>query len=156
MPLRRFQQHRAGIPNLAPMVDVVMVILIFFMLGTNFAASEGILSTQLPTQLGPGGGSSVAIIPQVRIALVREAGDEGCRILVIGRELSENSFEALAAYLTEKREAGADPTGRILLSADPDVRYEDVVAAMDACLRAGMPNIQLGVGTASLDVGQAP
>lgn len=156
MSLRRRQQHRGGIPNLAPMVDVTMVILIFFMLGTSFAASEGVFSTQLPTQLGPGGGSAVSIIPQVRIALVQEPGESTCRILVLGKSLSENSFEALAAYLREKREAGADPTGRILLSADPDVKYEQVVAAMDACVEAGMPNIQLGVGAAAIGVESTP
>lgn len=153
---RRQSHHRAAIPNLAPMVDVTMVILIFFMLGTSFAASEGVFSTQLPTQLGPGGESAVSIIPQIRIALVQEPGETGSRILVLGQALSVNSFEALAALLREKREAGTDPSGRILLSADPGVEYRDVVAAMDACLEAGMPNIQLGVGASAVGVSSAP
>lgn len=80
--MMRSKMHRArhpsspSIPNLAPMVDVVMVILIFFMLGTSFALSEGVLPSQLPAQVGPGGAASVSIVPQVRIALVkREASD---------------------------------------------------------------------------------
>lgn len=135
-----------SIPNLAPMVDVVMVILIFFMLGTSFALSEGVLPSQLPAQMGPGGAASISVVPQVRIALVQPAEGGAARILVMGKELSENSFDALRAFLLVKVEAGADPTGRVLLSVDPTIRYEEVVYAMDACVRAGMPNVQLVVG----------
>ena len=52
MARRGFPLAHADIPNLAPMVDVVMVILIFFMLGTTFAISEGVLPTRLPSRIG--------------------------------------------------------------------------------------------------------
>lgn len=140
-----------SIPNLAPMVDVVMVILIFFMLGTSFALSEGVLPSQLPAQMGPGGAASISIVPQVRIALVQPADGGASKILVMGKALSENSFEALQAFLRAKVEAGADPTGRVLVSVDPTIRYEEVVYAMDACVRAGMPNVQLVVGPGAVN-----
>ena len=144
MTRRGFPTARVDIPNLAPMVDVVMVILVFFMLGTRFVLSEGILPTQLPSQVGPGGGAVVTIIPAVRIALL-EAPGPLCRIEIMGHTLAENSFEALAAFLEAKRLAGADPSGRILIGAEPGVRYQDVVSAMDACVRAGFTNIQLSI-----------
>lgn len=145
-----------SIPNLAPMVDVVMVILIFFMLGTTFALSEGVLPSQLPAQIGPGGAASIAIVPQVRIALVQPPDGGQSHILVMGKELSENSFDALFALLRAKVEAGADPTGRVLLSVDPTIRYEEVVYAMDACVRAGLPNVQLVVGPGSVTAVSSP
>ncbi len=40
MARRRQRRHFEATPNLAPMVDVVMVILIFFMLGAGFAPTE--------------------------------------------------------------------------------------------------------------------
>lgn len=131
----------AHVPNLAPMVDVVMVILIFFMLGTGFAMPEGVLPTKLPTQIGPGGGARVSIVPLVRIEL--QQAPEGLRIHVMGRTLAENSFDALTQFMRDRRDAGADPAGRILLSADPRVLYEHVISAMDACTRAGFPNLEL-------------
>lgn len=146
MRRRGFPIAHADIPNLAPMVDVVMVILIFFMLGTSFAAFEGILPMQLPSQIGPGGGANVTIIPAVRIALLEQEGGLGCRIVVMEHELGENSFQALAGFLEAKRRAGADPSGRVLIGAAPAVEYQHVISAMDACVRAGFGNILFSVG----------
>lgn len=141
---RGFRDHRTSIPNLAPMVDVVMVILIFFMLGAGFALSEGVLSTRLPTQIGPGGAARVWIVPTVRIALMQRP-DGGADILVMGKPLSENTPEALEALLRSKIEAGADPNGNVLVAPDPLVRYEQVIAVLDACHRAGMSRVQIAV-----------
>ena len=149
MTRRGFPTAHADIPNLAPMVDVVMVILIFFMLGTTFAISEGILPTQLPSQIGPGGGSTVMIVPALQIALQETPDGVGCKIVVPGVQLRENSFEALGEVLRAKLEAGADPTGRILIGAEPGVHYQHVISAMDACVRAGFSNIQFSVSGAA-------
>jgi biopolymer transport protein ExbD len=143
-PTLHSRSPRVRIPNLAPMVDVVMVILIFFMLGAGFATPEGVLPTRLPTQVGPGGGARVSIVPVVRIEL-RES-PEGLQILVMGRALAEESFDALTSLLTERREAGADAAGRVLLWSEPTVRFEHVISAMDACTRAGFPNLELVTG----------
>ncbi len=143
----------ADIPNLAPMVDVVMVILIFFMLGTRFAISEGVLPTQLPSQIGPGGGAKVTIVPAVRISLREPRRGDGCEIFVMDRALSENSFGALTGFLVDKLRAGADPQGQVLIGADPEIRYQYVISAMDSCVRAGFVNLQFSVGpAASIDL----
>ena len=141
---------RVRIPNLAPMVDVVMVILIFFMLGTGFATPEGVLPTQLPTQVGPGGGAQVSVVPVVRIELLESP--DGLRILVMGQALAESSFDALANLLIDRKNAGADAAGRVLLWSDPAVRFENVISAMDACKRAGFPNLELVTGSGSSKV----
>ncbi len=144
---------QATIPNLAPMVDVVMVILIFFMLGTSFAIPEGVLPTQLPSQVGPGGASRVAIIPVVRIAL-RDDGEVGqSRILVMGSSLPENSFTALADLMHAKRRGSGDSSAPVLIAADPNVQYQDVISTMDACVRAGFGNIQFSVSTKAIQAG---
>lgn len=141
---RMARHSRYRVPNLAPMVDVVMVILIFFMLGAGFAIPEGVLPTQLPRQIGPGGSASISIVPVVRIELLEST--EGLRIQVMGRPLAEHSIDALMQFLVERREAGADPAGRVLLASDPGVRYEYVIGAMDACTRSGFTNIELVIG----------
>jgi biopolymer transport protein ExbD len=130
------------------MVDVVMVILIFFMLGTSFAASEGMLPTQLPADVGPGGAAAVSIVPVVRIGL-EQAGAGGVRIRVMGQPLVEQSYGALQAYMRGKRDAGADPKGRVVVAAGPDVRYKHVISAFNACVRAGFENVQFAVTAAA-------
>lgn len=132
-------------PNLAPMVDVVMVILIYFMLGTTVSTTEGALPTRLPSDVGPGGGAAVTIIPAVRIALLEQPDGKSCKIIVMEHELAENTFDALSAFLKQKRVEGADPSGRVLLEAQPTVRYQDVISAMDAAVRGGFGNIQFAV-----------
>ena len=143
MARREFPPAHAAVPNLAPMIDVVMVILIFFMLGTSFAISEGAVKARLPAQIGPGGGAKVAIVPTVRIHLQQIPSTDGCRIMVMGHELDGSPPDALYRFMKQKRADGADAAGRVQLSADPTVRYEHVVSAMDACTRAGFTNLQL-------------
>jgi len=133
------------IPNLAPMVDVIMVILVFFMLGATLTiVREGALQSELDPRSGPGEGVPVEIIPTVKIAL-EDAGDGRCNIHVMGRRLEDNSFEGLFALLREKREAGADPTAPVVVAAQPGVRWRWVVKAMDAAVRAGFRNVQFAV-----------
>ncbi len=131
-------------PNLAPLVDVVMVILIFFMLGTSFATSEGLLPTQLPT-LGGATGGPPSISPVVRIGLAPGARADQCRIEVAGWTLPAETFEGLHDFLRGKIAAGADAHGRIVIAARPAVKYEFVIAALDACVRAGFKNVQFAV-----------
>ncbi|HVP10497.1 MAG TPA: biopolymer transporter ExbD [Phycisphaerae bacterium] len=149
MARRGIPPAHAAIPNLAPMVDVVMVILIFFMLGTTFAISEGILPTQLPSQVGPGGGAAITIVPSVRIMLLERPGAT-CRILVMDRPLERNTFDELGGFLREKRVAGADATAPVLIAAEGGVQYQDVISAMDACVQAGFRNIQFSVNAAAI------
>jgi len=145
---REMPPVHADVPNLAPMVDVVMCILIFFMLGTSFALSEGFLPTQLPADVGPGGAAAVTVVPVVRISLLEEpTRPGGCRILVLDRDLADPSFKALQAYMVERRAAGADPTGRVVIGAEPGVQYQNVISAMDACVRAGFANLQFAINT---------
>lgn len=144
MNRRGFPTAHTAVPNLAPMVDVVMVILIFFMLGTSFVLTEGFLSTQLPAQAGPGGAARISIVPAVRIELFVGAGD-ACVIRVMGQSVRDGDFAALEAMLRSRVEAGADSQSRVVIRAEPAVRYEQVVAAMDAARRAGYPRIQFSV-----------
>lgn len=137
---------RSGMPNLAPLVDVVMVILIFFMMGTSFAISEGVLPTRLPTDASPAAGPP-AFTPGVRIVLSPGPSTDRCRIEVAGQGMTSDSFDALNDFLSRKLRQGADPGGRIVIAASPSVRYQFVISTLDACVRAGFRNVQFAVGS---------
>ena len=137
------------IPNLAPMVDVIMVILVFFILGASLnLTTEGVLQTELDPRSGPGEGAPVEIIPSVKIALEEIAGGESCNIYVMGEPLAGNSFESLGAFLTERRAAGADTKNPVVIAAQSGVRWRFVVKAMDVAVRAGFANVQFAVSLA--------
>lgn len=134
------------IPNLAPMVDVIMVILVFFLLGASLELSrEGILQTELDPRSGPGAGTAVEIVPVVKIALEEVDGGKSCNVYVQGETLPNASFDALRQYLIERREAGADVKNPVVIAAQPAVRWRHVVHAMDAAVEAGFSNVQFAV-----------
>lgn len=143
-----------SIPNLAPMVDVIMVILIFFMLGASLQlAREGVLKTELDPRSGPGPGAAAEILPVVKIALAEVDRPDACDIFVMGEPLPENTFAALRERLEQRRAAGADVANPVVIAAQSGVRWKLVVAAMDSAIAAGFHNVQFAV---RLGGGSAP
>ena len=152
MKRSKFETINERIPNLAPMVDVIMVILVFFMLGASLTlAREGALQTELDPRSGPGEGAAVEIIPSVKIALEEVDQGKACNILVNGVKLEGNSFEALRQYLRERREKGADPLNPVVVGSHPGVQWKLVVQAMDSCKRTGFRNVQFAVSLGGTD-----
>jgi biopolymer transport protein ExbD len=146
--MRRGLPAPAGerIPNLAPMVDVIMVILVFFLLGASLElAKEGVLQTELDPRSGPGEGTAIEIIPSVKIALEEVDGGRACNIYVMGDRLPGNTFEDLSRFLEQRRTDGADTANPVILAAQPGVRWRFVIKAMDVAVRAGFANVQFAV-----------
>ncbi|MCG3129186.1 MAG: hypothetical protein CHACPFDD_04096 [Phycisphaerae bacterium] len=142
--------HGESIPNLAPMVDVIMCLLIFFMLGASIQiATEGVLQTELDPRSGPGGGAQVQINPTIRIGLEDLDDGKGCNIYVMEDTLRGNTFEDLRKFMDSRRQAGADLTNPVIIGAQGDVRYKYVISAFDACVRAGFKNVQFAVSFAN-------
>jgi biopolymer transport protein ExbD len=134
------------IPNLAPMVDVIMVLLIFFLLGASLNLSrEGSLATELDPRSGPGGGAAVEIIPAVKIALEDVGDGAACRLYVNGQPVEANTFAALRNFMAQRRDLGADTSNPVVIGAQAGVRWRYVVKAMDAAVGAGFTNVQFAV-----------
>jgi biopolymer transport protein ExbD len=146
MKQRRHEHAGERIPNLAPMVDVIMVLLVFFMLGASFnLLREGALTTELDPRSGPGPGAAVEVFPAVKIALEAVDDGKGCNIYVMGEPVEGNSFTQLHRFLRGRVEAGADPQSPVVIGSQGKVRWHNVVAAMDAAVRAGFKNVQFSV-----------
>lgn len=144
-------QHRGALrrwelrfgPNMTPMVDIVMVILIFFMAATALLGPEWFLRTALP---GYGGqGASMAdpfALPPVRFD-VRLSLDADGRTVAAGLGAQPLTLEDLENQLGALS-ADAGGTGiMVLISPAPDVPYRDVVRVHDACTRAGITQVGL-------------
>lgn len=143
---RSFPDAHERVPNLAPMVDVIMVILVFFILGASLElAREGVLQTELDPRSGPGEGAAIEIIPSVKIALEEVDQGNACNIYVNGDPLTENTFDALHQLLVRRLRAGADRESPLVIGAQPAVRWRLVVRAMDSAARAGFRNVQFAV-----------
>jgi len=144
--MRRFEPGHETVPNLAPMVDVIMVLLVFFLLGASLdLIKQGVLQTELNEQSGPGAGVAVQINPLVRIALEDVNHGESVNIYVMEEPLGENTFDGLFRFLDARRRAGADPQNMVVIGAETTVRWRHVIQAMDAAVRAGFKNVQFAV-----------
>lgn len=133
-------------PNMTPMVDVVMVILIFFMAGTTILGPEWFLGAQVEQDQSAAQGNepserdepddpfALDLPPtRVRVALVRDA--DGTR--VHGLNLSGGTIEDLERRLDELRQSGAIESLEIVVQPAGGTPYQDVIRAYEACVRAG-------------------
>jgi biopolymer transport protein ExbD len=144
--MKKFESAGEVIPNLAPMVDVIMVLLVFFLLGTSLdLVKQGVLQTELDPSSGPGGGAKVELNPQIRIALGDVRNGEAAQVFCMEEPLGENAFDPLKKLLTARRQAGADPKNPVVVGAETNVRWEFVIRAMDAAVWAGFKNVQFAV-----------
>lgn len=117
--------------ELTPLIDVVFLLLIFFMVSTTFISRAG-LQVQVPEA-----GSTQPNPEQGRIeVMVTPDGD----YLVDGEEIppGEELFEVL-----RKRVAGSDRQRLLVIRADREARHAHVVAAMDAGKELGLTRIAI-------------
>jgi biopolymer transport protein ExbD len=129
-----FHPRRAEEPelNLTPLIDVVLLLLIFFMLSTRFI-DEGRLQLRLPEA---GAEPEAVQVETVEIEITAQGGYQ-----VNGRALANNSPETLAEAIT--RAAGSDRSMPVTIRADARATHQSVVTAMDVAGRAGYRHINI-------------
>ena len=115
--------------ELTPLIDVVFLLLIFFMASTTFLR-ETELAIELP-QAVAGGVSSAAAV-EVRV-------DAAGRYAVDGVALPDDELDTLRRALAEQ--SGAE--GEVVVAADARTPHEAVVRVLDAAGRNGLTNIRI-------------
>ncbi|GAB6164167.1 biopolymer transporter ExbD [Thermostilla marina] len=118
--------------TMTPLIDVVFLLLIFFLVATKFAEEE----RELPVNL-PDASEAQPLIAKPRELFVNI--DEHGRYFVSGKVLS------LAELETVFREAWASNPGNtsVILRADERCRLQAVVAAINACKKANIDDYRL-------------
>jgi biopolymer transport protein ExbD len=124
-------------PNMTPMVDVVMVILIFFMASTAFLGPEWFLKSYLPTRTA---NASVAAQP-TRLRLTM-SHSEGVTQITINETTAVTVPQLEAALRPEVAKAGPENIV-VPIEVAPNVPYEDVVRVHEVCDRLGIRKVGL-------------
>jgi biopolymer transport protein ExbD len=128
--------------NLVPMIDIVFLLLIFFLVGTRFITAEGVLPGRLPRQ--DGRQTLPVPVPPIQIRLAATSNDAP-EITIAGRTSRPRDFEQLAAVLAQiQREPGYDDQTPVVLQADEELAWDHVVNAYNAAVRARYRNIIFG------------
>lgn len=119
--------------NLTSLIDVVLLLLIFFMVSTSF-----VKQSQISIRLPEAESSDIVEEPPEQIdVMITEQGT----YLVNGRELINNRPETIRNAL-QKVSAG-DSSLPLTISADANARHQYVVTAMDVAGRLGFVRISI-------------
>lgn len=122
--------------ELTPLIDVVFLLLIFFMVSSTF-----IRETQVKIDLPEASGE----VREVETDVVEITVDRGGEYSVNGRILVNAELATLLRALRELQASGAtvNPEKRVIITADANAAHQSVVRAMDAAGKVGLTRISI-------------
>jgi len=129
---RRQRQEEASV-NLTPLIDVVFLLLIFFMVSTTFTRE-----TQLKLDLPQAASGEPVEIQEQQIELTISASGE---VAINDKALLAPSLDTLKAAL--QRESGGDNNLPLIITADAQTPHQSVIMAMDAAGQLGFSRLRL-------------
>jgi len=119
--------------NLTSLIDVVLLLLIFFMVSTSF-----VKQSQIAISLPQADSSTVVEeVPQQIDIMITETGT----FLVNGRELINSRVETIRNAI--QKVSGGNNSLPLTISADAQAKHQDVVTAMDVAGRLGFTRISI-------------
>ena len=134
MPLVRLDADDDPAPNLAPMIDVILVLTIFFMCATKFSGDERQFELELPQV----GGAPVVDAARPEIVEVEETGS-----LRFGAD--DVSLDDLTVRLVAAREARPDVA--VMIRGEQAVPHGRMAEIYEACRAAGVRHVAISVRT---------
>ena len=130
--------------NITPLIDVVFLLLIFFMVTTTFNRETRLL-VNLPEANAETASTQAN---QIEILVAREG-----TYSINGRNLINNRIETLIRGL--EVESGGDRNLPVLLVADAEATHQSVVTAMDAIGQSGFTRLNIATQR-PVEQGQQP
>lgn len=135
-------------PNMTPMVDIVMVILIFFMAGSAFIGPEWFLEVgmakgeQATTVEADDPTPRSLELPKPRMVVRLHVAPDGATV-VTGLGLESAPIADLIGRLREYGAAGAAEGMRLVVEPDRAAPYQDVIRVYELCTRSGADEVSL-------------
>lgn len=128
-------------PNMTPMVDVTLVILIFFMAAAGLAVPELLLRTDLGQTPREIASDTPALeLPAVELAITLAADAGG--VSATGLGLSGATLDELLGAI-ESVGVGLPEDASLVIAAEDAVPYEAVVRVRDALAAQGLERVSL-------------
>lgn len=144
MNFRRKKTEEASV-NLTPLIDVVFLLLIFFMVSTTFTR-ETQLKLDLPQAAS---GEQIESSDAQQIELIISASGD---IAVNGMALAATSLDSLKTAL--QRESAGDNSLPLIITADAQTPHQAVILAMDAAGQLGFSRLRLTTSELEADDSQ--
>lgn len=112
--------------ELTPMIDMVFLLLIFFLVATTFRQEEREMQIALPFA------ASAAPISSILQDLIINIDHEG-KIVLGGRTLNADELRTVVISAVEK-----NPEQKITVRGDRGTAYANIVTVLDICKEAGI------------------
>lgn len=133
MNFRRKRREAVDV-NLTPLIDVVFLLLIFFMVSTTFTR-ETQLQLELPEAAS---GDPVDRNQQAQIEVFISASGE---IMINDKTLAVTNLDNIKSALL--RESGGDRDLPLIITADGQASHQSVISVMDAAGQQGFTRLRL-------------
>ena len=117
--------------NLIPLIDVMLVIIIFLMLTTTYSKFSG-MEINLPTSESP---ATAQISNEIDVAVTASGDVQVNRVAVPSHDIA-----VLAEALKQARPK-TDKEPVVIISADAKTTHQSVIDVMQAAQQAGLPQI---------------
>ena len=121
--------------NMTPMIDVVFLLIIFFLVSSHLARQESQLPLPLPAA---DAGREIVddLTPRVTVNVLKHG-----ELVMAGRSLQMADLRRRLQYEFEQQEGRL----QVRIRSDRDVPYRHIEPIMLACARTGIWNVQFGV-----------
>ena len=136
MPLKT---HHDEMPllNLTSLIDVLFLLIMFFMLGTKFAQYERKIKLEVPTVSD---GKALSSAPEKRVVNVFQTG----QVTLDGQIVNLKELTArLASARSQYKDLG------VLVRGDADGDFKNVAGVLNACHQAGVVRLAVAVKTST-------
>ena len=131
--VRRRRRHESAL-ELTPLLDVIFLLLIFFMVSTSF-----VVNREIPIQLPQSSSASIDASNDRLIMAIDAAGN----FSLDGEKVSDVEIAELADALKRKLDQAAAEKASIRLDVDEATDYRFVIKAMDICRQLGISDVRL-------------
>lgn len=135
--LRKFHKREITI-NLTPLIDVVFLLLIFFMVTTSFTRE-----TQIKLELPKADVEQLDTDPEI----IEISIDKEGRMFLNGKGLVNSQVETLKKAIQPI--LAKNKNIPVIISADANTAYQSVVSAMDATSQLGITNLKMATQRSS-------
>ena len=129
MLLKRHMQDLAPSMDLTPVIDIVFLLLIFFLVATTFAQQEREMKVTLPEAASAG-----PISAALRELVINV--DASGQIIVSGSPMSEDDLRTMLDEAIK-----ANPKQKVTLRGDETINYGRIIQVLDICKGAGVIEI---------------
>ncbi len=132
--VKRRRHRYEAVLELTPLIDVIFLLLIFFMVSTSFVVTK-----EIPIQLPESSGAAAESKLEALVIGIDASGN----FSVNGSVLSATGTDEITAALLLQVQNGVGASVPVRIDGHESVDYKFVIRAMDACRKAGFTDVRL-------------